>query len=98
MPLPPALERSGIDPQGFSFENKELFLPLQAADILAWQMNWHMRNVIGSQKHDVEDCHINFKVLRLDQHMRLAFMTEANFMNTIQRELEKLDRGIYEAQ
>jgi hypothetical protein len=90
------LERLGIEPHGFSFQNKECFHPLQAADILAWQMNWHVRNVIGSQAQDVEDCHANFRTLRLNQHMRLAFMTEANFMSTIQKELDKLDRGLYE--
>ena len=31
----------GLEPQGYGFERKEQFKPLQAADILAWQMRSH---------------------------------------------------------
>jgi hypothetical protein len=81
-----------MEPKGYSFEDKKEFKPLQAADILAWQMNWHLRNVILPGKDDVKDCHLNFAVLRLNQEMRLAFMTEANFMQTMQNEWDALTR------
>jgi len=43
-------------------------------------------------KDDKEDCHPNFEILRRDQEMRLGFMTEVNFLNTMKRELEALER------
>lgn len=55
-------------------------------------MNWHMRNVIMVDKNDVEDCHLNFEVLRLDQEMELAFMTEANFIKTVNHEISTHER------
>ena len=39
-------KRFGIEPGGYSFEHKDKFKPLQAADILAWQMNNHMRKIL----------------------------------------------------
>jgi Protein of unknown function (DUF3800) len=74
----------GMEPEGYAFENKAKFKPLQAADILAWQMNWHVRNVINAGKHDVDDAHPNFRILRLDQQMNLGFFTEENFLKTIE--------------
>ena len=50
---------------GCSFQDRGLFKPLQAADILAWQLNWHMRNVIMMGKDDVRDSHLNFTMLRI---------------------------------
>jgi hypothetical protein len=83
----------GMECNGFSFHNKADLKPLQAADVLAWQMNWHMRNVINIGKHDVEDAHFHFRLLRSDQEMKLGFLTEGNFRNTIEikrRALESL--------
>jgi hypothetical protein len=89
------LKKLGLEPEGYSFENKKLFKPLQAADILAYQMNWHLRNVILADKHDVRDCHFNFAILRHNQEMHLGFMTEENFKNTLDRELEIMQqRGL----
>jgi Protein of unknown function (DUF3800) len=39
-----ALADSGIVRGGWSFENKAEFIPIQAADILAWEALHHMRN------------------------------------------------------
>jgi len=86
------LRQAGIEPNGYSFEDKSMFKPLQAADILAWQMNWHFRNVILQGKRDIEDCHSNFEILRRDQEMRLAFMTKQNFANTVLNHLSDLER------
>jgi hypothetical protein len=74
----------GMERDGFGFENKADFKPLQAADILAWQMHYHMRNVINAGKHDVDDAHPHFRILRVDQEMNLGFLTEENFKNTIE--------------
>jgi hypothetical protein len=66
----------GLEPQGYGFEHKEDFKPLQAADILAWQMRSHMRNVwpIG---HDEDSlCHPGFRLLREGQVVDLGFFTE----------------------
>jgi hypothetical protein len=66
----------GVEPEGHSFEHKEKFKPLQAADILAWQMRSHMRK-IWSLGHDDESlCHSGFDLLRRDQQVDLGFFTE----------------------
>lgn len=85
-------ERLGLEPesaQGISFEDKRYFKPLQAADILACQQRNHLCKVILAGKDDVEDCHPHFRMLRLDQHMRLG--TEENFLATIRREMTPKD-------
>jgi len=87
-----ALRKLGMEPKGYSFEDKKEFKPLQVADILAWQVNWHLRNVILLGKDDKADCHENFRILRKDQEMRLGFLTEANFKQTIQWEIEAMIR------
>jgi hypothetical protein len=67
------------DSGGYSFQSRANFKPLQAADILAWQFNSHMRNVILGGKSDSTDIHPNFRILREDQEMTLGFYTEAQF-------------------
>jgi hypothetical protein len=87
-----AIHKLGMEAGGVEFEDKSRLKPLQAADVLAWQMNWHMKNVIALGKHSADDCHPNFKLLRLHQTMELAFMTKENFINTIENELKALQR------
>jgi hypothetical protein len=66
----------GFEARGYGFQHKENFKPLQAADILAWQMRSHMRKV-WALGHDEESlCHSGFKLLREEQEMDLGFMTE----------------------
>jgi Protein of unknown function (DUF3800) len=72
---------------GHSFENRADFKPLQAADVLAWQMNSHMRNVILAGKHDVNDCHPHFRILRLDQDMALGWINERQLRDLIEKEI-----------
>jgi hypothetical protein len=62
---PPAVEDYGFAPNGYSFEDKKLFKPLHAADILAWQIRNHMRRVIMEGKDDVAFCHKAFKMPRV---------------------------------
>jgi hypothetical protein len=72
---------------GYSFRSKADFKPLQAADILAWQMNSHMRNVVMAGKDDLKDCHRNFRILRLDQEMRLGWINEDQLRTLIEKEI-----------
>jgi len=39
----------GIARGGWSFQDHRVVLPLQAADILAWETLWHMQNVVLPQ-------------------------------------------------
>lgn len=87
-----ALGKLGMEPSGYSFEDKSLDKPLQAADILAWQLHDHMRRVVLVGKTDPGDSHRNFKMLRLDQHMNLAFMTENNFLHTVEWEIDSFEK------
>jgi len=75
----------GIEPYGYSFQHKEKFKPLQAADILAWQMQSHMRK-IGDREHNEESlCHPGFKMLRESPEMDLGFMTKENVNKFVER-------------
>jgi hypothetical protein len=67
----------GLEPAGYGFEHKEEFKPLQAADVLAWQMRSHMRKIWPAGQDVEELCHPGFRTLREDQEMDLGFFTEA---------------------
>ncbi|HUY12755.1 MAG TPA: DUF3800 domain-containing protein [Terriglobia bacterium] len=77
----------GVEPEGYSFQRKENFKPLQAADILAWQMRSHMHKIWLHDQDDLSLCHPGFRMLREDQEMDLGFMTEEQ----ITRFVEKVD-------
>jgi hypothetical protein len=49
----------GLDTGGFSFQHRQAFKPLQAADILAWQMNAYMPKIYpqGETEADIERMH-----------------------------------------
>jgi hypothetical protein len=81
----------GMEQAGYSFQNKDNLPPLQAADILSWQMNWHMQNIIYKAKRDIEDAHPHFSILRRNQEMKLGFLTEENFRNTIEMKRQHLE-------
>ncbi len=66
----------GIEPGGMSFQHREIFKPLQAADILAWQMQSHMRKIFPLGHDDLDRTHPGFALLRMDQDMDLGFFTE----------------------
>jgi len=69
-------ELLGLEPDGYGFEHKENFKPLQAADILAWQMRSHMRKIWPIGHDDESLCHPGFRLLRQDQEMDLGFFTK----------------------
>jgi hypothetical protein len=66
----------GLEADGYGFEHKEEFKPLQAADILAWQMRSHMRKIWQLGHDDESLCHPEFRLLRQDQEMDLGFFTK----------------------
>ena len=72
----PVANLLGIEPQGYGFEHKEKFKPLQAADILAWQMRSHMRKVWPLGHDDALLCHPGFALLRENQEVDLGFFTK----------------------
>jgi hypothetical protein len=69
-------DKFGMQRDGYSFQHKEEFKPLQAADILAWQMNNHMRKIMPIGHDDLSITHPRFSKLRVDQNMDLGFFTE----------------------
>jgi len=73
----PTAEKFGLRPKGWGFQDKRIYKPLQAADILAWQMRNHMRRVMLEGKDDETSCHPGFRALRQDRPMQLGFFTDA---------------------
>jgi hypothetical protein len=60
-------------PDGVLFQSTKIFKPLQAADILAWNMRNHMDNVVSKGKPDAPPhIHRYFEKLRLNQPVRLG--------------------------
>lgn len=78
----------GLDGGGFSFQHKEVYKPLQAADVLAWQMNNYMPKIYpqGEREEDMERLlHPGFKLLRMYQEMDLGFFAEPNMKAWVQK-------------
>ncbi len=67
-------ERYGIVADGYGFQNMRLFPPLQAADILAWNMLDHYGSVIAKGLDDVRDVSTWFRPLRAGRPMHLQFV------------------------
>jgi len=89
-------ERFGIEPEGVSFQHHEHFKPLQAADILAWQMNNHMRKIWPLGHDTLDVLHHGFRVLREDQEMDLGFFTEEQVQKWVKRiDEDELTNGPY---
>jgi Protein of unknown function (DUF3800) len=70
--------------RGYSFQHKSDYKPLQASDILAWQMNYHMRR-IWPGPDEIGREHEGFRILREDQVMELAFLTEKNLKDWVKK-------------
>lgn len=81
----------GVEPEGYSFEHKDVFKALQAADILAWQMRCHMRKIFPLGHDDEALCHDGFRLLRENQHLDLGFFTQEQIDNFVAKndELER---------
>jgi len=81
----------GLAPDGYGFQDKKIFKPLQSADILAWQMRNHMRRVMIEGKDDVRSCHPGFKMLRADRPMQIGFFSEPQ-MRKVFTDLEEYEQ------
>jgi hypothetical protein len=80
---------------GFGFQHKEQFKPLQAADILAWQINTYMPKIYPEGQFNFDKCHSGFKILRLDQEMDIGFFSESNINDWLKRiETIEAEHGI----
>jgi hypothetical protein len=83
----------GLVKNGYSFQDKAIFKPLQAADILAWNMYNHHLNVITKGLDDVKHCDWKFRLLRQDRPMSLGWLTrdqiENLFVNVANYQQEK---------
>jgi hypothetical protein len=78
---PTARSKYGIVPGGVMFQDKSMFKPLQAADILAWQMQNHMRRtvMVGKSINDRE--HPGFRQLQENHPMNLGFYSTKQLRN-----------------
>lgn len=90
----------GLEDGGYQFQKKKYFKPLQAADILAWQMNTYMPKIYpqGETEENVTQLlHPGFKMLRVDQEMDLGFFSETNMGAWVARieEYERIHGIIY---
>jgi hypothetical protein len=83
----------GVEPQGYSFEHASEFKPLQAADILAWQMRRHMQRIWPLRHDDESICHRGFRLLREDQEMDLGFFTEQQLEEFVKQNEEVERQG-----
>jgi hypothetical protein len=83
-------DKIGTNKEGYSFEHKEYFKPLQAADILAWQMNNHIRKILPFGEDRLELAHPGFTLLRKDQEVDLVFFTPAQLEKFV-RQYEQLE-------
>jgi Protein of unknown function (DUF3800) len=81
----------GLELKGFSFEHKDQLKPLQAADILAWQMRSHMRLIWPLGHDDPSICHPGFRLLREDQNVDLGFFTKEQIENFV-RDFDEINK------
>jgi hypothetical protein len=72
---PDGLEKYGLVKDGLSLQDMRNFPPLQAADILAWNMYDHYTNVVAAGLDDVRDMSRWFHPLRDFRPMTLGFLT-----------------------
>jgi len=66
--------------------------PLQAADILAWQMNAYMPKIYPEGETHFDFLHEGLKILREDQEVDLGFFSETNIEAWIKRCLESEEK------
>jgi Protein of unknown function (DUF3800) len=90
----------GLDGGGYSFQSRKNCKPLQAADILAWQMNRYMPKIYpnGEAEENIDGLiHPGFLILRQDQEMDLGFFTEFNMKAWVKKieEFEALNGQYY---
>ena len=75
----------GLDAGGFSFQRRQFSKPLQAADILAWQMNRYIPRIYPQGEINFDALHAGFRILRKDQEMNIGYFSESNMQAWINR-------------
>ena len=88
----------GLDTGGYSFQSKRAFKPLQAADILAWQVHNYMPKIYpeNETQQDVkEKLHPGFAKLRVGQEMTFGFFNPPTMDAWVKRLLDfEAEHGI----
>jgi hypothetical protein len=82
----------GLDTGGFDFARRQEAKPLQAADILAWQMNSYMPKIYPAGETNFDFLREGFKILREDQEVELGYFSESNIESWINRCLESEEK------
>ena len=77
---------------GHQFQDKKLFKPLQAADILAWHMYDHTKNVISKGLDDLANMRWTFERLRDGRPVTLAWFTKQKMKEYIEETIELQER------
>lgn len=75
----------GLDTGGFGFQRRQYFKPLQAADVLAWQMNSYMPKIYPQGELKFDKLHPGFRLLRQDQEMNIGFLSKSNMQEWTKR-------------
>src|SRR5262249_33854603 len=76
------LEKYGAIKGGYSFEDKKIFKPLQAADMLAWETYNHMRAVVLRNSSDPGT--ENFQYLRRrPSKLTVAWLTDVQMKKMV---------------
>ncbi len=88
----PVADLLGLEIDGYGFEHKEKFKPLQAADILAWQMRSHMRKIWPLGHDDKSLRHPGFATL-IDQEVDLGFFTKEQIDKFVAQNDEFVSQG-----
>lgn len=83
---PENAQRYGIVPDGVQFQSKKLFKPLQAADILAWQVQNFMRRIVmsGHGPNNRRRAHKGFLMLRDNRPMDIRFYSRAQMQKAME--------------
>jgi hypothetical protein len=71
-PQSDSVHRYGLQPGRFSFQQKNKTVPLQAADILAWETCHQMRNVVFAS--DPKPPRQSYRALRREGHAEVFFI------------------------
>jgi len=83
---PDTTEKYGLVKDGLGFQDMKTSPPLQAADILAWNMlDHHLKVMTVSGKDDVRDCSSRFRCLRENAQVDLGFLTRQQLERFAQR-------------
>lgn len=85
---PPVKDAFGLIPGGYSFIPKSISMPhLQAADILAWESLWHMKNTVVNSMSRATPKRRSFAAL-CSSPMKDSFFHEGNLKKLVEKTRE----------